>query len=188
MSHFGAARIGNGMSDAARRIAMAGNERQTTEQQRDSSIAKLQLALAKQREEFAAIEARHAERIEKLQAVIADLSHRVERLGWPKTDPVQNLAPAQASVSKIIDATCAHYGVTRRMMLGQRRLQAITLPRQVAMYIASEGTGLSLPVLGRLFGGRDHTTILHGVRKVAALVATGEVAPAVEAIRARLQA
>lgn len=188
MSHFGSARIGNGMSDAARRISLAGNERQMTEQRRDRDIANLQRALVQQREEFAALEARQISSIETMKAVIAELTHRVERLGKPRADAVPNLAPASASVSRIIDAACAHYKVTRRQLLGQRRLQHITLPRQVVMYIASEATGLSLPVLGRLLGGRDHTTILHGIRKVSALVAAGDLAADVEAIRARLLA
>jgi chromosomal replication initiator protein len=51
-------------------------------------------------------------------------------------------------------------------MYSKRRPIAIALPRQVAMYLAKELTQKSLPEIGELFGGRDHTTVLHAVRKI----------------------
>jgi chromosomal replication initiator protein len=52
-------------------------------------------------------------------------------------------------------------------MYSKRRPNAIAAPRQVAMYLAKEMTQKSLPEIGELFGGRDHTTVLHAVRKIA---------------------
>ena len=51
-------------------------------------------------------------------------------------------------------------------MLGRDRSREVALPRQIAMYLAKELTKKSLPEIGELFGGRDHTTVLHAVRKV----------------------
>jgi chromosomal replication initiator protein len=57
-------------------------------------------------------------------------------------------------------------------MYSKRRPSSIAGPRQVAMYLAKEMTQKSLPEIGELFGGRDHTTVLHGVRKIALLRST----------------
>jgi chromosomal replication initiator protein len=53
-------------------------------------------------------------------------------------------------------------------MFSKRRPANIALPRQIAMYLAKELTQKSLPDIGELFGGRDHTTVLHAVRKISA--------------------
>ncbi len=52
-------------------------------------------------------------------------------------------------------------------MYSKKRPASIALPRQIAMYLAKELTQKSLPEIGDLFGGRDHTTVLHAVRKIA---------------------
>ena len=52
-------------------------------------------------------------------------------------------------------------------MYGKRRHAHIVLPRQIAMYLAKELTQKSLPEIGEAFGGRDHTTVLHAMRKIA---------------------
>jgi len=52
-------------------------------------------------------------------------------------------------------------------MYSKRRPANIALPRQIAMYLAKELTQKSLPEIGELFGGRDHTTVLHAVRKIS---------------------
>jgi hypothetical protein len=70
----------------------------------------------------------------------------------------------------IISATSAHYGVTVIDILSARRQAEIVRPRQVAMYLAKVLTLRSLPEIGRWFGGRDHTTVLHAARKIEALV------------------
>ena len=63
-----------------------------------------------------------------------------------------------------------HYNVTRQDMLSSRRTRAIVRPRQIAMHLAKVLTPRSLPEIGRRFGGRDHTTVLHAVRKIDALM------------------
>jgi chromosomal replication initiator protein len=57
-------------------------------------------------------------------------------------------------------------------MQSARRARAVARPRQVAMYLAKQLTSRSLPEIGRKFGGRDHTTVMHAVRKVEELRST----------------
>jgi chromosomal replication initiator protein len=63
----------------------------------------------------------------------------------------------------------AFYNVGLLDLRSQRRTQPVTFYRQVAMYLAKELTTHSLPAIGRQFGGRDHTTVLHAWRKIAPL-------------------
>lgn len=62
-----------------------------------------------------------------------------------------------------------HYNVPRNEMLSNRRTRTVVRPRQIAMYLSKIMTLRSLPEIGRRFGGRDHTTVLHAVRKVEAM-------------------
>lgn len=62
-----------------------------------------------------------------------------------------------------------HYGVTRVDMISPRRTDNIVKPRQMAMYLSKEFTTRSLPEIGRKFGGRDHTTVIHAIRKIRTL-------------------
>jgi chromosomal replication initiator protein len=57
-------------------------------------------------------------------------------------------------------------------MIGPKRMRTIARPRQIAMYLAKNMTTRSLPEIGRRFGGRDHTTIMHGIRKIEELKAS----------------
>ena len=59
-------------------------------------------------------------------------------------------------------------------MFSARRARNIARPRQVAMYLAKTLTSLSYPEIGRQFGGRDHTTVMHAVRSIEGLVATDQ--------------
>ena len=65
-----------------------------------------------------------------------------------------------------------HYGIRLSDLIGPKRPRNIARPRQVAMYLAKHLTLRSLPDIGRRFGGRDHTTIMHGIRKIEELMAT----------------
>jgi hypothetical protein len=78
------------------------------------------------------------------------------------------------SIIEIQKAVCKHYDVKLADMLSGRRTANIMLPRQIAYYLCKELTPHSLPQIGRRFGGRDHTSILHGVRKVARLLLSNE--------------
>lgn len=78
--------------------------------------------------------------------------------------------PTLPKVAEIIKVVCDRYQLNRNEMLSPRRQAQIVLPRQIAMYLAYELTVNSYPEIGRRFGGRDHTTVLHAVRKVKRLV------------------
>jgi chromosomal replication initiator protein len=84
----------------------------------------------------------------------------------------QEHAQAQLrSVVDIQDAACQHFGLSREELLSSSRTARVAWPRQVAMYLARELTGESLPTIGRSFGGRDHTTVLHAWRRTTARIA-----------------
>ena len=70
------------------------------------------------------------------------------------------------SLEDIIDAVAVFYGLSHEEMTGRSRAQRVSMPRQVAMYIMREETSASLPDIGGALGGRDHTTIIHGVEKI----------------------
>lgn len=76
------------------------------------------------------------------------------------------------TIEEIQRKVAEHYNIRLSDMIGPKRLRAIARPRQVAMYLAKQLTPRSLPEIGRRFGGRDHTTIMHGVRKIEDLMAT----------------
>jgi chromosomal replication initiator protein len=63
-----------------------------------------------------------------------------------------------------------HFKIRISDMSSARRARAVARPRQVAMYLSKQLTSRSLPEIGRAFGGRDHTTVMHAVRKVEELV------------------
>lgn len=77
------------------------------------------------------------------------------------------------SLSAIQAAVCEHFRVTRLDLLSRRRGRDVARPRQVGMWLARHATPASLPEIGRAFGGRDHTTVLHAVRLIDGLVAFG---------------
>jgi chromosomal replication initiator protein len=75
------------------------------------------------------------------------------------------------SVGEIQAAACEHFGVSSEELLSTARTARVAWPRQVAMYLSRELTGESLPSIGRHFGGRDHTTVLHAWRRTTARIA-----------------
>jgi chromosomal replication initiator protein len=90
------------------------------------------------------------------------------------SDVLQDLLRAherRVSVEDIQKKVAEHYGIRLADMHSPRRARPVARPRQVAMYLAKALTTHSLPEIGRKFGGRDHTTIIHGVRKVEELMA-----------------
>lgn len=70
----------------------------------------------------------------------------------------------------VMRAVCMRYGVKRDHLRSASRDNEIVRPRQIAMFLMRNVTALSLPDIGRRFGGRDHTTVLHAVRRVSKLV------------------
>lgn len=73
------------------------------------------------------------------------------------------------SIREIQKAVCKYFGLQMTDLLSPRRTANLVRPRQMALYLAKVLTPHSLPQLGRRFGGRDHTTVLHAVRKIPAL-------------------
>jgi chromosomal replication initiator protein len=94
--------------------------------------------------------------------------------------------PRRIHVTEIQHAVCEASGVRMIEMSSHRRARSVARPRQVAMYLARELTPLSLPQIGRRFD-RDHTTVLHACRTIAALVAAdSRFAEHIDAMRRRL--
>ena len=77
---------------------------------------------------------------------------------------------AQVSIERIQDEVSERFGLSKEELIGNRRSQNIVYPRQVAMYLSRELTDSSLPKIGRHFGGRDHTTVIHATVKIARLI------------------
>ena len=78
----------------------------------------------------------------------------------------------KVTIEEIQRKVSEHYNIRLSDMIGPKRVRTIARPRQVAMHLAKVLTTRSLPEIGRRFGGRDHTTIMHGVRKIEELRAT----------------
>ena len=89
-------------------------------------------------------------------------------------DVLQDVFPqgdsGQVSIDRIQDLVSQRFSLTRKQLCGDRRSQNIVYPRQVAMYLSRELTDASLPKIGREFGGRDHTTVIHATSKIARLI------------------
>ncbi|MDR1828061.1 MAG: chromosomal replication initiator protein DnaA [Methylobacteriaceae bacterium] len=81
-------------------------------------------------------------------------------------DLVRNREPKRVKIEDIQKLVASRYNVSRADILSERRTAAVVRPRQIAMYLAKSLTMRSLPEIGRRFGGRDHTTVLHAVRKI----------------------
>ncbi|UIJ30600.1 chromosomal replication initiator protein DnaA [Cereibacter azotoformans] len=95
----------------------------------------------------------------------------------------------KVTIEEIQRKVAEHYNIRLSDMIGPKRLRTIARPRQVAMYLAKHLTPRSLPEIGRRFGGRDHTTIMHGVRKIEELMATdSQLADDLQLLRRLLQA
>lgn len=67
----------------------------------------------------------------------------------------------------LMDAVCAYYTLGKRKLLGSTRVRSVVLPRQILMYLLRVELNLPLQEVGRLIGGRDHTTVMHGVEKIS---------------------
>ncbi len=81
-------------------------------------------------------------------------------------DLVRARETRRVRIEDILRIVSRHYKVPRNELLSSRRSRDVVRPRQIAMYLAKALTSRSLPEIGRRFGGRDHTTVLHSVRKV----------------------
>jgi chromosomal replication initiator protein len=97
--------------------------------------------------------------------------------------------PPFRSIAEIKAAACEQFGLSSEELLSPIRTARVAWPRQVAMYLSRELTQESLPAIGREFGGRDHTTVLHAWRRTAERIAANPASRAVvEELRTRLTA
>ena len=92
------------------------------------------------------------------------------------------------TVDEIQKTVSEHFNLKQADLLSERRTRSVARPRQIAMYLCKQHTTRSYPDIGRRFGGRDHTTVLHGVRKIDSLLATDEqIARDVETLTRKLR-
>ena len=79
-----------------------------------------------------------------------------------------DLLPQKRNIhpTKVLELVASQQGVSVQDLIGQNRSAKVALPRQMAMYILREFNEISLPQIGELLGGRDHTTVMHGIKKV----------------------
>lgn len=103
----------------------------------------------------------------------------VPRISWTfgavtATGNVISFGFQTVTMAQIIDAVCEFYNVNENDLKSACRAAKIVYPRQVAMYLCRELTPKSFPLIGRIFGGRDHTTALHAHRKITARVEDDE--------------
>jgi chromosomal replication initiator protein len=94
----------------------------------------------------------------------ADLAQDVLRDVFPQGEA------AAVSIGRIQELVSDRFGLSLDELCGDRRSQNIVYPRQVAMYLSRELTDSSLPKIGKEFGGRDHTTVIHATQKIARLI------------------
>ena len=98
-------------------------------------------------------------------------------------------ADRKVTIEEIQRQVCDHYRIRISDLIGPRRLRTIARPRQIAMYLAKQLTSRSLPEIGRHFGKRDHTTVMHAVRKIEKLKAVdSHIADDLELLRRALEA
>src|SRR6056297_439337 len=94
----------------------------------------------------------------------------------------------KVSVEEIQRKVSDHYNIRLSDMIGPKRLRAFARPRQVAMYLCKQMTSRSLPEIGRRFGGRDHTTVMHGVKRIEELrIQDAQIADDLELLRRTLE-
>ena len=97
---------------------------------------------------------KHEITLELVQDCLSDVLRQTER---------------KISIEEIQRQVSEHYNIRLSDMIGPKRVRAFARPRQVAMYLCKQMTSRSLPEIGRRFGGRDHTTVMHGVRRIEEL-------------------
>ena len=103
-------------------------------------------------------------------------------------DIFEKRARTAVTAQSIMRVVCEYYAISEDDMLGPTRRREIAVPRQIAMFLTREMTGLSLPQIGAAFGHRDHTTVLHSYNQIAAgIKQSTELATQVSDIRQMVQ-
>ncbi len=120
----------------------------------------------------------------KNQEITLSLAERaLKGMLRPREEERRRLTP-----ERIREAVAKEWGVRPDGLISKRRTKDLTVPRQVAMYLIRDLLGLSLTEVGNLFGGRDHSTVIHSIRKVeAALNSDSPMVHAVERVRSALE-
>lgn len=103
-------------------------------------------------------------------------------------DLIRSQEARRVRIEDILRIVSRHYKVPRNELLSARRSRDVVRPRQIAMFLAKALTSRSLPEIGRRFGGRDHTTVLHSVRKVEQLMKDdGELCQEIELLKRMIE-
>lgn len=155
-----------------------------------AELADRKTRLALQAVSVAAVEAPLIGKPE-VKIIISDLMPEANET-WtaiaPRPPQPRPARPLHPSVRDIQIAVCQHYDVKLMDMMSLRRTADIVKPRQIAMYLAKTMTLRSLPDIGRRFGGRDHTTALHAVRKMESLIQLdGDIAHDIATITTKIK-
>ena len=107
---------------------------------------------------------------------------------YPREQPGPGTSRAPLTIGDVQAAVCERFGITREELLSPSRAARLAWPRQVAMYLAREHTSETLPAIGAAFGGRNHTTVIHAVRRTEERMGTdGDAYEAVRDLTARLR-
>jgi len=120
--------------------------------------------------------------VRELEGALNRIVAHAELVGRPITiEAAQELlrdllraADRRVTIDEIQRKVAEHFNMRVADMYSERRARAVARPRQIAMFLAKQLTQRSLPEIGRKFGGRDHTTVMHAVRKVEELMATDQ--------------
>jgi chromosomal replication initiator protein len=99
------------------------------------------------------------------RAMTVELAEHVLKDVFP-----QGEAAPEVTIPRIQEAISERFGVTLEELVSPRRSQSVAYPRQVAMYLSRELTDSSLPKIGKAFGNRDHTTVMHATQKITRLI------------------
>jgi len=102
---------------------------------------------------------------------------------------ILRISQRKVTIDEIIRKVSDHYNLRMTDLLSSRRARVVARPRQIAMYLSKQLTTKSLPDIGRRFGGRDHTTVIHAVRKIEELKEQDhQIAEDIEILRRLLEA
>ena len=120
--------------------------------------------------------------IRELEGALTSLRTRAQLEGVPvdlalarrALEPLQRQDAAPLSLDRIATVVATHYGLKLADLRSQKRTKSVSLPRQIAMYLAREETSMSLVDIGDFFSGRDHTTVLYAVDRTATRMAAEE--------------
>jgi chromosomal replication initiator protein len=102
---------------------------------------------------------------------------------------ILRVSDRKITVEEIQRKVSDHFNIRLSDLIGPKRVRSYARPRQMAMYLAKQLTNRSLPEIGRRFGGRDHTTVMHGVKRIEELKAIdSQIADDLELLRRALEA